>query len=343
MVRAVACLTLAALGCAPRTQSRPVPPPIASAPAPAWRVVCTESARTLATYAPYLARTLAAAQFPGTLRVDASLEKFNTTLTANLPPASTPGERAVREAALDLLREIDALSADVTLGTGTVDLGVEIGLGAANSLLGTALASRVGDSSPPPVAFWKVPADATVVIAGRGAPPGAYRGKAAALVRAAWGDQYARHGAIADADADKLAAATFGVVLTGGPFLMASGADVDAALAAASDPRLSGEPQSRAIRSAYRRWTLLHLQEPIEHVAGAVSRLAAAAQATADSLHAARPAPGSAPRGHGAGSAPAREEPPVLGEWWFPRVVAADALPAGAFRVAYREVADPAY
>ena len=96
------------------------------------------------------------------------------TAHASAPPkdaAERSGEETGKKAVADLVDDLGALSWDVTLRDGRVEVAQELRFVNTQSLFSASLAGRAGPVPPVPAAFWRLPADSDLALYSEGADP----------------------------------------------------------------------------------------------------------------------------------------------------------------------------
>lgn len=229
------------------------------------RIVCGASEAAVRHLGPYLARTMPRVASSADFRLEvfvrelrsAKSHEANSTADASKDPADELVDRMADELTDDVAGVVLEASSDGR----TVDVTLTTAFGSATSPITRAVLGQAPPAAAPPPAFERLPRDASLAFYARGAAAADL-----APLRAAFFESLRRWEAddgFTPAAADVQIAPLEKLLLTGGPWVVATGHKVDAARAAV-DAALDGKtPAARAkARTALGPWVVVGVEEP---------------------------------------------------------------------------------
>jgi hypothetical protein len=252
--------------------------------APAMRLVCGVTNKSLSVLGPWLTRGATRAPLPtADLHADFKMEALKPTVQAarKLLPLllgsfldgaySSGGGKKLLGAVVgdlaDFAGDLDGATLDVQLGDPGASLNLALQMSGAKAVVTRLLTANSDRNAPPPAAFWQMPGDADFAVFGRGMDPNV-AASVRDLVLQAMGDRFAEDG-VKDGDRHAITDA-LGKVFWPAAGVFASGVDADAArkaLAAlkalpdAADRTQAADAQ-RAASEALIGWRVVELDEP---------------------------------------------------------------------------------
>jgi hypothetical protein len=268
------------------------PPPAEGASA---RLVCGSDRRALSEVEPWLTRTPSGGPSQPDLHVDLRMPPLKPTILGlkrmfSLVVGGVLGGRlgvsssrdlamSVGGDAVDFALDLDAASLDVDLTDGGgANIKAKMLFSSVSSGLARWITAHPDDGSPPPAAFWRLPADTDMAAFERGIDPELF-GRVRDLVVAAFSTRLEEEG-LQPADRKAVADAA-GKLLSPAPALCASGVDAEAlkkafALAKTLPPTAAASEvleAKREVEEALLGWRLIALDEPATRLAKAMTEL----------------------------------------------------------------------
>jgi len=232
------------------------------------RLVCASDAATLESSARYLARTVASEPFDADARVTLPgrilRDKRDATTRALGDAASARLGTALVERFVD---EIERVDADLRFAGARVELSFDLRLNGRESMLSRVLVPK-SSPAPPPRAFYRLPSDSLLALHTTGALPDDIKALQTALAESVE-SALVQDGYQASA-ARAVRERTFGLLLSGGPLVFATGVasgreGADRAIAAfeSAGSKTPAEAKAEAqLRSALVPWMIAEVEEP---------------------------------------------------------------------------------
>jgi hypothetical protein len=227
------------------------------------RLVCADTIAELDELTPYVTRTLAHSVPLSDVHIEitAALWKQSTgQLASDASPSAQVGYREGQK----FLADVSTVAIDATLDGATVDGSLTIRFTRGESPITSALLAQSSSAGPPPAAFAFLPDDSGLAIYGRGATAADLAPLRALLdttiLRTSMEEDGYSSGAI-----DAVQAAWDRVVLTGGPWIVATGHSVGRArdaLEAYAGARKTAEAQRKVARASMQGWVLAEADDP---------------------------------------------------------------------------------
>ncbi|AUX40420.1 hypothetical protein SOCE26_018210 [Sorangium cellulosum] len=239
------------------------------------RLLCAEDAKDLEAAAPYLVKVVGREP----IAADVQFEILGSTIREGVkddPDADDEDDdshagRLGQEIGDALLRDLDSVSIDLTLGRAAIEVGLGMRFASRSSPFMAALAPAVPADAAPPPAFLRLPGDAAIALYTQGASRAELTPLREALFRAIRDDM------VADGydgpRLDRLLERLGGLVLTGGPLVLGAGGDRAAAQKAlvayqdskgAQGGKDAAARAQKAARRALQGWILVAVEEPAQ-------------------------------------------------------------------------------
>jgi hypothetical protein len=263
----------------------------------AFRLVCADDAKELATLGPWLTRGATRETSTYDAHVDLRMQPLRTTITAERRLFSVLlgtvlggrlGLTNVRDVAsavggdlVDFGMDLDTASLDVALSDPGAAATLTLRLSGSSSLFGRLLTANADRNAPPPASFWQLPADTDLAVFNRGIDPGMLaRGRD--LLLKLVGDALAEDG-LKDADRHAVVDA-LGAIVASPPMVYGSGVDADGVRKATDaakglSDRATPAEQNAADLAELRAvlgWRILEIDEPATVKIDAMKALSAA-------------------------------------------------------------------
>lgn len=233
------------------------------------RLVCATDERALTTTAAYLARNVAAEPFEADARLTlpGKILREKQDATAKAIGQATASLRLGTALVESFLEEIDRIDGDLRFAGGGIEIGLDLRLSARESTVARVLVPR-SKPTPPPRAFYRLPADSIIALHTTGA-----LAEDIAPLRKALADDIERtlvHDGYRAEKTRALRERLESLLLTGGPLVLAAGVaggrdGADRALAALDGSHASPTDDARAeaqARSALLPWLMMEVEEP---------------------------------------------------------------------------------
>lgn len=241
------------------------------------RLVCGETDKAVLHLGPYLTRTMTRTTSNDDLRVEVFVRELrgSKSTPADAPkPDKDPGDQLVDDLVDKLSADVGSIVIEASSRGGSLDAKVTAGFASSTSALTRAILG-LGTPGAPPELFDRLPKDASAAWFGRGASPADLEPLRSALVESLrqWSIDDGYPPAVTDAQIAPL----LPVVLTGGPWALATGARVDDARSAL-DAYVATSKTTDAARLKARpnraSWLVAGVDEPAQRWIDAARSLA---------------------------------------------------------------------